>query len=118
MKSNISKIKNLSAQNLKELIDSKQKLYILDVREKDEFSQGFIKGAINIPLSILSKEILLSKFDCSNNLNKELIIYCRSGKRSLQAVNILEEQGINCTLKNLSLGIMEWIMLGYPLSNK
>lgn len=76
-----------------EKIDLK-KLYtdgaiVLDVRMPQEFSQGHIKGAINVPLQTLSKEIGLLK-----KKNKPVITCCLSGVRSSSATAMLAEHGI------------------------
>ncbi len=62
---------------------------ILDVRTKGEFSQGHIKGAINIPVDDLRTQLELGK------LKKEqtIITCCRSGARSGMAKSVLEQNG-------------------------
>lgn len=62
-----------------------QKAKIIDVREPSEFAQGHFKGAENIPLSMISKKAEILK-----RLNKPIVLYCRSGNRSGQAVAILK----------------------------
>lgn len=62
---------------------------ILDVRMPQEFSQGHIKGAINVPLQTLSKEISLIK-----KKNKPVITCCLSGARSSSATAMLTQHGI------------------------
>lgn len=58
---------------------------LLDVRTEEEFSEGHIRGAINIPLDRLA-ETELAK-------NKKLFVYCHSGARSGRAVAYLQSQG-------------------------
>lgn len=62
---------------------------IVDVRTKNEFQGGHIKGAINIPLDQIQKN--LSKFDKS----KTIITCCASGMRSSSAKSILKRNGFN-----------------------
>ena len=57
---------------------------LLDVRTHEEFLQGHIPGAINIPLDTLAKASIPSG---------KLFVYCRSGARSAQAVRFLKTQG-------------------------
>lgn len=76
---------------------------ILDVREKDEFigSLGHIDGAILIPLGELkARTSELSK-------DKPIVAVCRSGARSAQAVQILEQAGFS-KLANLAGGMIRW----------
>lgn len=61
--------------------------FLVDVRTPDEFSTGTVKGAVNIPLDKVSSQ--LSKF----NGNQSIVVFCKSGNRSSQAKNILEQNG-------------------------
>lgn len=60
---------------------------ILDVRSKSEFSQGHVKGAINIPVDQLANNL--------KNLKKDEVIItcCASGMRSSSAKELLESKG-------------------------
>jgi len=88
----------LTASQLK--AKSKITIQLIDVREKEEFLSQHISGSKNIPLSRLAQEI--NKL----NKNKEIILICRSGKRSKLACEFLKEKGYN--VKNLSGGILAW----------
>lgn len=61
---------------------------ILDVRSKAEFSGGHIKGAINIPVSVLNQHLGQLK-----DKNKTIITCCASGMRSASAKSILKSNG-------------------------
>ena len=63
---------------------------IIDVREPDEYASGHVRGAINVP----PQELLAgSKKLADVAKNTELILYCRTGSRSMVAKNILATQG-------------------------
>jgi phage shock protein E len=64
---------------------------ILDVRTKEEFADGHIKGSKNIALQVLSGNIETIK-----KWNKPVIACCRSGMRSAQATSLLTQNGIDC----------------------
>ena len=64
---------------------------ILDVRTKEEFADGHIKGSKNIALQVLNGNIETIK-----KWNKPVIACCRSGMRSAQATSILKQNGIDC----------------------
>lgn len=68
--------------------------FLVDVRSPGEFNQGHVKGSVNIPLDNISQQI--KKFDNKNHI----IVFCRSGNRSGQAKQILEQQGF----KNVTNG--------------
>lgn len=73
--------------NLKPIID--EGAYLVDVRTPGEFTQGHVKGSINIPLDAIPSQ--LAKFKGKKNI----IVFCRSGARSSQAKNILEQNGFS-----------------------
>jgi rhodanese-related sulfurtransferase len=77
-------------------------IVFLDVRTKQEKKSGNIKGSIHIPLHELrSKTGELERYH-----GKEIICYCRSGRRSLSAASILKGKGFN--VSNLQGGISNW----------
>ena len=59
---------------------------ILDVRTKEEYQEGHVINALNIPYDEIDENINLSK-------NKTILVYCRSGKRSQIAYNTLKKYG-------------------------
>ncbi|MEG1935458.1 MAG: DsrE/DsrF/DrsH-like family protein, partial [Rikenellaceae bacterium] len=77
-------------------VDS-EKIFILDVRTKDEFSFGAISGAINIPLDDLRSRLVEVPHD------KPIYIYCAVGLRGYLALKILVARGYT-DVKNLSGG--------------
>lgn len=62
-------------------------VFLVDVRTPGEFAGGSVKDAVNIPLDKL--QALMSRFKDKKNI----IVFCRSGNRSIQAKNILEQNG-------------------------
>lgn len=60
---------------------------LVDVRTPGEFASGNIKGSINIPLDRLQNQAQVLKKD------KLIIVFCRSGNRSMAAKAILEKSG-------------------------
>lgn len=74
---------------------------ILDVREVEEFVEGHIIGAKNLPLSELKKD---NRADLDKN--ETYIVICRSGSRSIEASNILFEDGYDVV--NVSEGMSAW----------
>ena len=63
---------------------------LLDVRTPEEFAEGHLPGAINVPVSELPSRISeLPKTDAG------VVVYCRSGNRSARAAGILREHGFD-----------------------
>lgn len=96
-------MENITVEELKTRIDSGERLNIIDVREPEEYAEYNI-GAKLIPLgNILS----MQTDELEDYKDEELIVHCRSGKRSAQACLFLETMGYsNC--KNLEGGILAW----------
>lgn len=63
--------------------------FLVDVRTPGEFRSGSVKGAVNIPLDSITKQ--LGKFAGKSST----VVFCRSGNRSSQAKKILEQNGIS-----------------------
>ena len=68
---------------------SKNKEFLLDVREEYEYQAGHVKGAINLPL----REILSQKD--SPPKDRDIYVYCRTAHRSADAVNFLKSLGFD-----------------------
>lgn len=97
-------IKNISATSLKELVESGEKLQIIDVRSKTEHLQNSIAKASNIDVFNSDfEQKCQSKFD----LSKPVILYCRSGQRSMNAARKLEKIGFE-DIYNLKGGMIAW----------
>ncbi|MDO4588927.1 MAG: rhodanese-like domain-containing protein [Fusobacterium sp.] len=81
--------KRISQEEAKEMIDSLKDCLILDVRTGREYASGHIPNAINIP----NEDI--GYFDPLNlkDKNKPILVYCRSGHRSLQSAAKLSLMG-------------------------
>ncbi|WP_301108072.1 rhodanese-like domain-containing protein [Sporosarcina sp.] len=73
----------------------------VDVRESDEYAQGHIPGAVNLPLSDIQE-------GSRNGLNEgqKYVIICRSGNRSQTASELLFEDGYDVV--NVSEGMSTW----------
>jgi len=78
-------------------------LTLLDVRTVKEYEEKHLKNAINIPVQRLDSS--LNKLEKVKS--KPIIVYCRSGSRSIKASRILEKNGF--TPLNVEGGIIELI---------
>jgi len=85
-----------------------RKAIILDVREGDEWISGHIPNAIHIPLGSLNRETI-----GDINRDREIYVYCRSGRRAETAKNILNEIGF-ANVANLG-GVIKWQEIGGEL---
>lgn len=93
-------VENISASELKSKIRERNKHFI-DVRTPMEYNQYKIKQFKNIPLHTLRQE-------CEQlNKDKEVVLICRSGSRSLRAARILKRAGFT-KLTNVAGGLNHW----------
>lgn len=96
--------KQVNVDKVRELVE--EEAYIIDVRERMEYENGHIKGAINIPLSELRDRV--------NEIPKDRPVYlhCRTGQRSYNAVLALQNLGfgnvVNITGSYLALSYYEY----------
>ncbi|WP_304999627.1 rhodanese-like domain-containing protein [Duncaniella muris] len=83
---------------------------LVDVRTPQEYAEGHIDGALNI--NVQSDDF---KELAQRELSKDstVLVYCRSGRRSLDAAEMLTRLGYNVV--NLKGGIIEWKEDGLPL---
>ena len=93
-------MKNITPNEVEELVSQRNDQSIIDVREAEEAAAEKILGAVNIPLGLL--EFRLQDLDKS----KEHIVVCRSGGRSAMAAEFLENRGYK--VMNMTGGMNEW----------
>lgn len=91
-------------QQTKTLRDSGETLFLIDVREPEEWALSRIEGATLIPMGAVpaSLQAIENKAD-----EGALLVYCHHGVRSLQVVAWLRERGIPCCY-SLAGGIDRW----------
>lgn len=95
-------MKEITPLELKQLIDEKKDFQLIDVREEYEFDEVNMKGQL-IPMGEIMDNIdKISK-------DKQVVIHCRSGKRSATVINALEAQHGFTNLYNLKGGILAYI---------
>ena len=93
---------NITAEEAKQIMDSEEGYIILDVRTQEEYDQGHIPGAILIP----DTEVKVTAEDVLTDKDQLILVYCRSGRRSKLASEILVELGYT-NIKEFG-GIIDW----------
>ncbi len=101
-------VNSVSASQAQKLLSQKQKPYLLDVRQPEEFRGGHVPGAKLIPLGELRSRM--------NELPKdrEILVICHSGNRSLSATRQLASAGYRAT--NVIGGLIAWARSGLPVT--
>ena len=101
-------IGSMTVTELKEKLDQKEGIILIDCREQNEWDMGHIEEAQFLPLSNFGEE--LKKL---SDKSATVVCQCRSGKRSLQAASMLQDEGFE-NLFNLEGGILAWMDEGFP----
>ena len=91
----------ISPQELKQKLDENDTVFLLDVREQNEYDIVHLDDAQLIPLNTLPHNI------DSLPTDQEIIVYCHHGQRSLYATAFLHQNGYT-EAKNLMGGIDQW----------
>lgn len=78
---------DISGEQARALV--KDGAFLLDVRTPEEFAQGHVEGATNIPVQVLAER--LSSLPAKKD--QPTVVYCHSGRRSAKAVKLLEQAG-------------------------
>lgn len=94
-------IKQLSVIELKNKIEANADLFLLDVREPFEVAHAQLSGSVPIPLNQIPKRLDEIDFE------KEIVVICHHGMRSMQAANFLAQVGFR-NISNLVGGIDAW----------
>jgi phage shock protein E len=87
-------------------------IQLLDVRSKDEWDEGHLKGAKLLPVS---EEDFTGKAKAILDPKKPVLVYCKSGKRSAKAAKELREAGFTAVYE-MEGGITEWEKSGKPVA--
>lgn len=81
---------------------------LLDVRTATEFAEGRVPGAINIPVQELEARLAELPRD------RELVVYCRSGRRAATASALLREHGYT-QVREMEGSLLAWREKGLPI---
>src|SRR5213078_4245444 len=90
-----------TVEELKGRLDRGEPVYIVDVRNPEEYAICKIPGSVLVPLPQLGQRF--GELD----KNREMVVHCKSGMRSTKAIAFLRQQGFT-KLKNLKGGILAW----------
>mgnify|MGYP000730073273 CR=1 FL=1 len=100
---------SIEAKQAIHLLENDDNVTLLDVRTIPEYKSGHLRDATLIPVQALSENLGMLKQD----KDKKIIVYCRTGSRSVSASRILEENGF--TPLNVKGGIIQLIGAGAEL---
>jgi rhodanese-related sulfurtransferase len=99
---------NVTSISPQELLNADSNtIVIVDVRTPEEFQQGHVPNAINVPMS----EIIDNPSILNSSKGKPIILYCRSGYRAGKAAEALHKDGYQ-NLRHLEGDIQGWLKAG------
>jgi rhodanese-related sulfurtransferase len=96
-------MKNISVEQLKQKLDSGEKINLIDCREPHEYAEFNLGGKL-VPLGKIQT---MQTEDLDDLKDEEVIIYCRSGNRSGMACMVLDQMGFKNTV-NVTGGVLAW----------
>jgi len=102
-------IKEVDAAGVQEALDSAQPPLLVDVRERDEYEEGALKGAVHIPRGYLEMQIENKEAD----RDRPIVVYCAGGVRSALAAQSLQTLGYS-NVRSLNGGFGAWKDAGRP----
>lgn len=92
----------ISPEEAKSIMDTESSYILLDVRTQDEYKEGHIPGAMVIPVEVIAQEAEKALPD----KDALILLYCRSGRRSLNAAKTLVDMGYT-NVRDFG-GILSW----------
>ncbi|MBL8120220.1 MAG: molybdopterin-synthase adenylyltransferase MoeB [Anaerolineae bacterium] len=107
----------ITVTELKARLDSGEDLLILDVRDPHEWEISALEGSLRIPkgqIEAAKNDVLAGRKTPDATVlariptDREIIVQCRSGKRSADSIKFLQEAGYQNKLVNLKGGILAW----------
>ncbi len=111
IKSN-SEFKNITSEELFEMMNKNEDLYLLDVREPYELiMMGAVSNVNNIPIGELAQRVN----ELPEDKTKNIVCICASGNRSYEASHFLSKKGYE-NVMNLEGGTYGWLMNGYEVA--
>lgn len=109
----LTRVDEISADEVKEMLDSNDNFVLIDVREQDEWQKSHIAGAEYMGKGIIERDIEGEVHD----QDKELVLYCGGGYRSALAADNLQKMGYR-NVKSLKGGFSTWTEAGLLIAKE
>jgi len=108
-----TRVKELSLDEVEKLLTSTETFHLIDVRESNEFSKGYIPKAKHLSKGWIEAKI----HTVVPNKNEKVVLYCGGGHRSLLAADNLQKMGYK-KVYSMHGGIKGWIKNGKSIISK
>lgn len=106
-----SRVRQTTADEVKNKLDQGEKFMLVDVREESEFASDHLPGAIHLGKGVIERDVEVHVPD----LNAPMVLYCGGGFRSALAADNLQKMGYSNVI-SMDGGIREWREKNYPLT--
>ncbi len=107
----LARVPEIMPWDLRERLEQPEPPILLDVREPEEYAAMHIPGSLNIPRGILEPSVEWGFDETEPRLaaarDEEIVVICRSGRRSALAARTLQELGFE-RVQSLKLGVRGW----------
>ena len=109
-------VKLLNMEQFKALVDQGKAGLIIDVRQENEFEDGFVPGAINVPRGLIEFRIWKQVgFPNATDMNKQMTLYCLTGGRCALAAKTLQDLGFT-NVTSVDMRWDNWVKAGHPVA--
>jgi len=98
----------ISVEETHQLLEKKEPVVLLDIREKEEIALEYIDGATFLPQGFLNEKVE----NLLPDKNIPVVVYCAGGIRSLAAAKLMKEKGYT-NVFSMAKGINGWMEAGY-----
>ncbi len=107
-----TRIKEITPEQLKELVGSNETFMLIDVREDAEWAAGRAAGSVHIGRGVLEPKIEAA----APNKATKIVLYCMGGFRSALAADTLQKMGYT-NVYSLAGGFLAYRKLGLPVAS-
>jgi rhodanese-related sulfurtransferase len=108
-------IKTITMDEFKAAIDQKTAGKIIDVRNENEFEDGYVPGAVNVPRGLIEFRIWGELgFPNAVDMNQRLTLYCATGGRCALATKSLMDLGFTNAV-SVDMKFADWVKAGHPV---
>jgi rhodanese-related sulfurtransferase len=108
-----SRVKETTVDEVKQNLDDREKVLLVDVREESEFAKDHLPGAIHLGKGVIERDIEKRVPD----VKTPMILYCGGGFRSAMAADNLQKMGYTNVL-SMDGGVREWREKNYPMTRE
>lgn len=98
-------MRQMCVTELAEYLSTRDRPILLDVREEHELANGKLQGIVHIPMQDIAEKLA----DVSDNKDATIVVICRTGNRSNNVGQFLEQNGFTDVI-NLAGGMNAWAL--------